>query len=111
MAYNSTYEVRAHGLIDLTVLAEALEGLTGYEFYNQRGTLRAYRFPWYEHGEHMAKLAAQYPDVTFCVTRYGEDTDDVWRYFYRHGHEPIAQRARLTFDAAPGWAEPPGGAP
>lgn len=108
MAYENSFEVRVFGIIDLTMLANDLKAMSGWWFYDHRGTLKANHIAWHECPEHMGTLAERFPDVTFMVTRFGEEPDDVWRYFYRHGHEPVSQRGHLEFDPAPDWA---GGTP
>lgn len=40
---------------------------------------------WYEWNEDMLKLSKLYPDVLFELSGEGEESSDIWTYWYRNG--------------------------
>lgn len=39
----------------------------------------------YDHNEKMIALSKEFPLVTFILTGYGEEREDVWRKYYKNG--------------------------
>lgn len=40
---------------------------------------------WYNYDEDIRKLSKKYPDITFCVSGDGEDSEDLWQEFWHAG--------------------------
>ncbi|AYK07744.1 hypothetical protein [Brevibacillus laterosporus] len=53
---------------------------------------------WYVHEADMVQMSLKFPDILFELTGDGEDTDDLWRKYFKNGK---IQRcpAIITYDA------------
>lgn len=40
---------------------------------------------WYAHEKDMIALSLKYPDFVFTLDGKGEESEDIWRSFYRNG--------------------------
>lgn len=56
---------------------------------------------WYDCDRDMKNLSAEFPDLTFTVTGYGEKSLDIWRLWARNG-QTYRSEAEFTFQA-PDW--------
>lgn len=54
---------------------------------------------WYEHDRDMTNLSLQYPTVLFILDGDGEETEDLWRKFFKNGH--------IEEHRASQWVPPP----
>lgn len=52
---------------------------------------------WYEHEEEMKAFSTNYPDVLFILYGNGEESDDIWRKYFKNGKMQKAY-AELKFD-------------
>lgn len=52
---------------------------------------------WYDHDDDMIEVSKQFPDITFILYGEGEDSDDIWKAYYKNG-EMEAIQARVIFD-------------
>lgn len=59
---------------------------------------------WYDYEQDMLALSTQFPDMLFCLYGNGEDSDDIWREFFRNG-KSCYQRIKMFYDPPPAWAE------
>ena len=105
MGYRTRYTIKplTPG-VELDFVLAVLEELDVPGFERWVGSLIMSDFSWYEHEEDMAKLAARFPSTTFQLSGEGEEAGDIWRMYFRHGREPVTQRARVVFDDPPEWA-------
>lgn len=86
MGYYTDYEVVAlDGRADWK---HALAKIMGYDEPSDLIGIK-----WYEHDDDMKTLSLVFPDVTFQLTGYGEETGDIWRAYYRNG---VIQHAETT---------------
>lgn len=44
---------------------------------------------WYDWSDDMAKLSKKFPDVLFTIEGRGEDSTDIWGYYYKDGKSYI----------------------
>lgn len=40
---------------------------------------------WYSHERDMGEYSKKYPDIIFTLEGDGEDSDDMWKAYYRNG--------------------------
>lgn len=95
MPYRTYYELEVHGA-DHDQVAAKLAELVGFDPLDEDNE-RA----WRNQHECMLELAELFPEAVFMVSGEGEDRDDTWRDFYKHGHAPVEQRSEIVFRQAP----------
>lgn len=44
---------------------------------------------WYDWSDDIAKLSKKFPDVLFTIEGRGEDSTDIWGYYYKDGKSYI----------------------
>lgn len=96
MAYNTNYNLYVAGADRTEVLIE-LEDIVGYDPMEETCS-------WYEHNEHMLALAKRFPAAVLTLSGEGEEGGDLWRKYYKHGHEPIEARPKMIWPDPPAWA-------
>ncbi len=53
---------------------------------------------WYEHEKHMKELSKIYPETTFLLEGEGEESEDIWRKYFKNGKKQVC-KARIVFPA------------
>lgn len=96
MAYNSNYRLDVIGA-DRNEATTELEDIVDYDPLETT-------CPWYEHDEHMQRLAKRFPSAVFVLHREGEESPDIERTYYRHGQEPVKVQPQLVWPEPPEWA-------
>lgn len=52
---------------------------------------------WYEHDEVMRNFSRKYPDILFLLEGVGEESEDIWKKYYKNGKCQIAN-VKFVFD-------------
>lgn len=52
---------------------------------------------WYDFEKDMTSLSKKYPDVLFLLEGKGEESEDIWKAYFKDGYAQIV-RARMVFD-------------
>ena len=85
--------------IDSDTLLFRLNAISGYEFDEDAHLeFKLWDSKWYDHHEHMLKLSAEFPSVTFVLDGDGEEQGDVWKDTYKAGELMKAQKAKMVFE-------------
>lgn len=56
-----------------------------------------YDVKWYRWKDDMRDISKRYPDRLFQLDGQGEESDDLWRAFFKNGKSQIC-KARIVFD-------------
>ena len=108
MGYYTLYELEAVGVNEETAskIEEMLKGYDVIEYALEKGGKigddRWYwgsyeSVKWYDNDEHMTAISKAFPDVTFCLSGDGEDSDDFWKCYYKNGVSELC-KAHIVYD-------------
>lgn len=51
---------------------------------------------WYDYIDDMKHISLQFPDVTIIISGQGEDSDDIWRTYFKNG-QYAHYKAKIVF--------------
>jgi hypothetical protein len=92
MGYYTNFELVVPAEI-ASAVEDAIFDLTGYRFRN--GYLNDVK--WYNWSVHMRDISAQFPDYLITLHGSGEESDDLWRAYFKNGLSQYAG-AIITYD-------------
>lgn len=96
MGYNTRYTLSIiEGYADEDEINQRMGEISGYASDFFSGDMEC---KWYSHKEDMKTLSLEYPSVLFLLEGEGEDTGDMWRWYFRNGKDQYI-KAKITFDA------------
>lgn len=52
---------------------------------------------WYDHEVDMKAFSSEYPEALFLLSGEGEDSDDIWKKYFKNGRVQVC-KAKITFD-------------
>ena len=85
MGYLTDYELTCDPASYMTeAREEELEALIGYD------PTCLTDIKWYDWDEHMTKWSKKHPDTLWCLEGRGEDSDDMWRVYFKNGKRDAA---------------------
>jgi hypothetical protein len=95
MGYYSDFEIEVDGEIigswkTEDMLKDLME-ISGYTM-DEGGVSEA---KWYSYHEDLVSLSEKYPDKLICLTKYGGDTGDIKRFYYKGGK---SQQVKFTWE-------------
>lgn len=95
MGYYTNFQLEITPAVenDLQFFDEFRE-LTGY---NWQRDYEMYDVKWYRWKDDMRDISKRYPDRLFQLDGQGEESDDLWRAFFKNGKSQIC-KARIVFD-------------
>lgn len=92
MGYNTRYTLSVKNGDYETDYQKEIEELSGYE-----GSTFEEFIKWYDHEDHMREISKKYPEVLFILDGKGEDSEDLWRDYYKNGLKQSA-RAVISYE-------------
>lgn len=86
MGYYTNYSLKQEGCPkqDLLILESEVDKMRVFSDGDAEYGWATYA-KWYDFDNDMVKLSAKFPDVVFTLDGVGEDSDDEWRHYYKHG--------------------------
>ena len=75
-------------------LNKKLQEISGYSI--EFGCNDSYK--WYIHEQDMKELSKIYPETTFLLEGEGEDSEDIWRKYFKNGKMQVC-KAEIVFPA------------
>ena len=95
MGYYTTYTLSTtQGYDNQEEIEEKLQEISGYSI--EFGCNDSYK--WYIHEQDMKELSKIYPETTFLLEGEGEDSEDIWRKYFKNG-KMQACKAKIVFPA------------
>jgi hypothetical protein len=96
MGYYTRFNITISDNTDICNIVERLRSISGYD-WDYCGD-KIYDFcKWYEHEHDMNLLSKEFPDIVFTVTGDGEESDDLWREYWKNGKVQNANR-HIVYD-------------
>lgn len=98
MGYYTSYELSVSNVNPLLAskLEEEVEKMQVFESGNSKDGWYGYD-KWYDHDEDMMLLSKRFPDALFELYGDGEESDDMWRAYFKNGRMQFCP-AIITFD-------------
>lgn len=85
MGYYTYYTITAdYGTSELKSEMKKFEFLDKYDEGSWSGDAK-----WYDWSDDMTKLSKKFPDILFTIEGRGEDSTDIWGYYYKDGKSYI----------------------
>ena len=95
MDYYTTYTLRTtQGYDNQEEIEETLQEISGYSIGFDRNASRK----WYTHQQDMKELSKIYPETTFLLEGEGEESEDIWRKYFKNGKMQVC-KAEIVFPA------------
>ena len=95
MGYYTTYTLSAtQGHDNQEEIEEKLQQMSGYSI----GFGRNDPCKWYIHEQDMKELSKIYPETTFLLEGQGEESEDIWRKYFKNGKKQVC-KAKIVFPA------------
>ena len=95
MGYYTTYTLRTtRGCDNQEEIEEKLQEISGYSI--KFGWDDPYK--WYTHEQDMKELSKIYPETTFLLEGQGEESEDIWRKYFKNGKMQVC-KAKIVFPA------------
>ena len=95
MSYYTTYTLSAtQGYDNQEEMEETPQEISGYsiEFALDDSC------KWYKHEQDMKELSKFYPETTFLLEGQGEESEDIWRKYFKNGKMQVC-KAEIVFPA------------
>lgn len=94
MGYSTKFNLdyRIDEFIDDAELITALNEVTGYDWEDDFFI----EGKWYDWKDDMVKVSGLFPDVLFVLEGAGEDSDDLWKAYFKNGKVQI-ENARIVY--------------
>ena len=95
MGYYTTYTLSAtQGHYNQEEIEEKLQQISGYSI----GFGRNDPCKWHIHEQDMKELSKIYPETTFLLEGQGEESEDIWRKYFKNGKMQVC-KAETVFPA------------
>lgn len=99
MGYYTNFELSIKGGVSLDKYEEIAEALTDISSYEWDSSLEYSGIKWYNWHHDMIELSKRYPDFIFTLDGDGEESGDIWRYYYKNGkHQADAARMGIIYE-------------
>jgi hypothetical protein len=96
MGYYTRFNITISDNTNICNIVERLCSISGYNWDYCDDEI--YDFcKWYEHEHDMYLLSKEFPDIVFTVTGDGEESDDLWREYWKDGKVQNANR-HIVYD-------------
>ena len=98
MGYYTHFEIIVNNneIIDKEIHEKLCE-ISGYNDWDYWTSSITGHFKWYENEHDMYELSMLFPDKVFTVTGNGEESNDIWRNYWKNGKFCDANR-RIVYD-------------
>lgn len=99
MGYYTDYEVLVEGVESDEQLTEIVDCLNTITTYDWDESLEQYGVKWYDFNTDMLAVSEQFPDFIFTLSGDGEESGDIWRFYYKDGKvQKDAARVEVIYE-------------
>ena len=92
MGYYTRHELEVKGKINYNLDYEV-------EISNSADYSRCFddSIKWYDCENDMLEFSKNHPETIFCITGYGEESEDIWKAYFKNG-KMFKTKAKLVFE-------------
>ena len=99
MGYYTTFELNIEknpDNIEMKDVIEKINEIAGWKMFEDLDNEYCHA-KWYDFETEMAEVSKLFPNTVFSLSGEGEDSDDLWRAYFKNGVVKIYQ-ARILYD-------------